>query len=76
MKSLAQLEMRVVLAELLFIFDFKLVDDNIDWIRDNTCVQFWKKPALPVQFTRRPGIELPSSPSPEHISTSHGTSFT
>jgi hypothetical protein len=44
---------------MFFVYDFRLMDDNLEWVRENVCLQFWKKPELPVQFTRRPGIEIP-----------------
>ena len=51
--SLALLELRIVLAKILWKFDMQLVDDKLDWEKENKNYVFWEKPALPVLFTRR-----------------------
>ena len=51
--SLAMLELRLILAKILWKFDMKLMDDNLDWVKENKNYVFWEKPALPVQFSPR-----------------------
>lgn len=51
--SLAQLELRLTLCKLLWTYDFRLVDDELDWVADNKSYVFWDKPELRVHFTRR-----------------------
>lgn len=51
--SLALLELRLVLAKILWKFDFELTNDNLDWLKANKNYVFWEKPALPVLFRRR-----------------------
>jgi hypothetical protein len=45
------LELRLVLSKLLFQFDMKLMDDDLDWVKSNKNYVFWEKPELPVQFS-------------------------
>lgn len=53
--SLAMLELRLILSKILFRFDMKLMDDNLDWVKANKNYVFWEKPALPIQFSRVEG---------------------
>ena len=57
MDSLGHLEMRLIMAKIIWTFDFRVTDDRLDWNADNKCYMLWVKPPLPVQFTRRPGID-------------------
>ncbi|KAM5377491.1 hypothetical protein ACJZ2D_004860 [Fusarium nematophilum] len=50
-RNLAYIEMRLLLAKLVFSFEMELVDQNLDWDRDTKTVTFWEKPDLRVQFT-------------------------
>lgn len=45
------LELRVIMAKLLWTFDMKLTDDSLDWVKSNKNYVFWEKPALPIQFS-------------------------
>ena len=54
--SLAQIELRIILAKLIWTYDFKLMDDNLDWNAANRSYVFWDKPKLPVQFQHRQGV--------------------
>ncbi|KAA8893037.1 cytochrome P450, partial [Sphaerosporella brunnea] len=58
-RNLAMLEMRVILAKMLWAYDMTLQDDALDWVRDSTAVMLWRKPDLPVKFTRREGVAVP-----------------
>ena len=51
--SLALLDLRLILAKIIWTFDFKLVDENFDWIAENKCYVIWQKPELKVQYTPR-----------------------
>ena len=59
MHSLGHLEMRLIMAKIIWTFDFRVTDDKLDWNADNRCYMLWVKPPLPVQFTRRPGVSPP-----------------
>jgi cytochrome P450 len=52
-------EMRVILAKMLWTYDMELMDDKLDWVRDSPAWTLWVKPALPVRFTRRAGVVVP-----------------
>ncbi|KAL2786718.1 cytochrome P450 [Aspergillus keveii] len=49
--NLAQLELRLILAKLLWEFDFVLKDKDLDWLKDNKSYGFWEKTPLSVQFS-------------------------
>lgn len=51
--SLAMLELRLILAKIIWKFDMRLMDDDLDWVKENKNYVFWEKPALPVQFSPR-----------------------
>ena len=51
--SLALLELRLILAKILWKFDMKLMNDSLDWTKENKNYVFWEKPALPIQFSLR-----------------------
>lgn len=53
------MELRTILAKMLWVFDMQLTDDNLDWNRDATSYLVWKRPELLVKYTRRPGIYVP-----------------
>lgn len=50
--SLALLELRLILAKILWSFDMELQDDDLDWDQANKNYVFWEKPALPILFKR------------------------
>ncbi|KAI1098800.1 cytochrome P450 [Jackrogersella minutella] len=52
-RNLAWLEMRTVLAKLLWTYNMELVNSHIDWHRDSRMLTLWKKPPLPVKVKRR-----------------------
>ncbi|KAF8249206.1 putative cytochrome P450, partial [Wilcoxina mikolae CBS 423.85] len=58
-RNLAYLEMRVILAKMLWVYDMELKNEKLDWIAESDCHVFWKKPELRVNFTRRDGICVP-----------------
>lgn len=37
----------------------QLMDRNLDWDRDSECFTLWRKPKLPIKFTRRAGVHVP-----------------
>jgi hypothetical protein len=43
---MAWMEMRILIAKMVFHFDYELVDDNLDWVRDSRCYVLWQKPDL------------------------------
>ncbi|KAK7427044.1 hypothetical protein QQZ08_006471 [Neonectria magnoliae] len=53
-KNLGYAEMRLILARLLWNFDFELVDPkDKDWIYDQPMYGLWEKPPLKVHLTHR-----------------------
>ncbi|KAI5797553.1 cytochrome P450 [Geopyxis carbonaria] len=64
-RNLAMVEMRLMLAKILWAFDMKLVGGtrpggkDLDWERDATAITLWIKPQLWTRFTKREGVELP-----------------
>ncbi|KAB8304416.1 hypothetical protein EYC80_003818 [Monilinia laxa] len=49
--NLAYMEMRVVLAKLVWAFDWKLVNTDLDWFRDAKNIALWNNPNLMVKFS-------------------------
>ncbi|KAI1205728.1 cytochrome P450 [Annulohypoxylon truncatum] len=52
-RNLAWLELRTVLAKLLWTYDMELVNNHVDWHRDSRMLTLWKKPPLWVKVERR-----------------------
>ncbi|KAI1293198.1 benzoate 4-monooxygenase cytochrome P450 [Xylaria venustula] len=52
-KSLGLLELRLVLAKLIWKYEIKLLDDTLDWQRDSSMRTLWVKPKLPVKIRIR-----------------------
>ncbi|KAH8786726.1 cytochrome P450 [Hyaloscypha sp. PMI_1271] len=52
-QNMAWMELRILVAKMVFLFDFKLVDDNLDWDRDGLCFRLWQKPDLWTNVTKR-----------------------
>jgi hypothetical protein len=44
--SMAWMEMRILIAKMVFLFDYELVDDNLDWEPDSPAFILWQKPEL------------------------------
>lgn len=53
---LSYVEMRLVLARLLFKFDLKLMEETHDWVERGKAYNIWWKPPLKVQLIRRKGL--------------------
>lgn len=51
--SLAYIEMRLILARLLWNFDMTLADDSKDWIDKQKIYLLWEKGPLNVHLTPR-----------------------
>ncbi|KAH0432722.1 hypothetical protein CcaCcLH18_06298 [Colletotrichum camelliae] len=51
--NLAYLESRVILAKMVWKYDWELVTKEIDWNRDIRLYLLWKKPDLKVRFRSR-----------------------
>ncbi|KAH7080753.1 cytochrome P450 monooxygenase-like protein [Paraphoma chrysanthemicola] len=49
-KNLAFVEMRLILAKILFTFDLELVDKKTDWMRGQKLFTLWNKPPLMVNL--------------------------
>lgn len=51
--SLAFVELRLILARIIFNFDLELAPDSQGWADDQELFSFWNKPALNVYFKPR-----------------------
>ncbi|TAQ88837.1 hypothetical protein B7494_g2857 [Chlorociboria aeruginascens] len=52
-QNMAWMELRILVAKLVFHFDFELVDMNLDWDRDSSSRILWEKPNLMTKITPR-----------------------
>jgi len=48
--NLAYMEMRIILARLVWEFDWELLSKEVDWERDTEVKLLWRKPELKVRF--------------------------
>lgn len=48
--NLAYLEMRLIIAKMVFYFDWELVNKDVDLFKDSSLYLLWKKPRLMVRF--------------------------
>jgi cytochrome P450 len=51
--NLAYLEMRIILAKMVFEFDWELVNKDLDFLKETRLYLLWKKPAVVVRFHER-----------------------
>lgn len=56
---LALLEIRLIMAKMLWAYDMELVDPAQEWLSENGFAVLWEKPALYVRYTRRQGVLVP-----------------
>ncbi|KAF4471556.1 Isotrichodermin C-15 hydroxylase [Fusarium albosuccineum] len=55
--NLAYLEARVILATMVYLFDWELGDKDLDWFQQAKLFTFWRKPKLMVRFYPRHGLD-------------------
>lgn len=55
--NLAYLEMRVILAKMVWQYDFELLSKELDWERDNQMYVLWQKPVMNMKFYPREGVK-------------------
>lgn len=53
--NLAYLEMRVILAKMVWQYDFELLSKELDWERDSMMYVLWQKPVMNMKFHPREG---------------------
>lgn len=58
-RALALLEIRLIIAKMLWAYDMELVDPAQEWLSENGFAVLWEKPALYVRYTRRQGVLVP-----------------
>ena len=51
--SFAYMEMNLILAKMLWMYDLELVDDRLDWLGQSMVHVMWWKPDLKVRFLKR-----------------------
>lgn len=56
--SLALMELRVILAKMLWTYDMHAVNPEFNWL-DQKAFVLWEKPELVLRYTRRAGIVVP-----------------
>jgi hypothetical protein len=44
--SMAWIELRILVAKMVFLFDFELVDKETDWGKDASSMILWETPEL------------------------------
>ncbi len=49
--SLAYIEMRIILARVLWNFDIRIAEDSLDWMSKQRVYNFWEKGPLNVYLT-------------------------
>ncbi|RDW86029.1 cytochrome P450-6 [Coleophoma crateriformis] len=52
-QNMAWIELRILAAKMIFLFDFEAIDKEIDWGRDVKSLGLWLKPALMTVVTPR-----------------------
>lgn len=50
---MAWMELRILIAKMVFLFDFELADDNLVWERDSPNMITWQKNELWTKVTPR-----------------------
>ena len=50
------MELRLILARLIWMYNLELVDQNLDWIKANVVYSLWSKPSLHVKINFRDGL--------------------
>ena len=56
--NLAYMEMRIILATLVFSFDLELISKDVDWVRDTKIYFLWTKPNLMVRVVPEKGATI------------------
>ncbi|KAL5375074.1 hypothetical protein DPSP01_011490 [Paraphaeosphaeria sporulosa] len=51
--NLAYLELRIILAKMVWAYEWEMVDKDVDWVRDNKMYLLWKKPEMKMRFHPR-----------------------
>lgn len=51
--NLAYLELRVIVAKMVWAYEWEMVDKDVDWNRDNKMYLLWKKPDMKMRFHPR-----------------------
>ncbi|KAF4948832.1 hypothetical protein FSARC_13638 [Fusarium sarcochroum] len=55
--SLAYLEMRIILAKMVWLYDWELVNTELDFFQEARLYLLWDKPSVLVRFHERTGTE-------------------
>jgi cytochrome P450 len=55
--NLAYLELRVILAKMVWAYEWEMVDKDVDWVRDNKMYLLWMKPEMKMRFHPRAGTK-------------------
>lgn len=56
-RNLAYLELRCILAKIVYAYDFELVDKDLSWAKKSLAWGLWWKPELCLKVIKRPGLE-------------------
>ncbi|KAF8446892.1 putative cytochrome P450 [Terfezia claveryi] len=55
-KNLAYMEIRCILAKVIYAYNLELVDKDLDWEKKSMAWSLWWKPDLHVKVKKRPGL--------------------
>lgn len=47
------MDLRLILAKIIWTFDFKLADESFDWLAESKSYVSWQKAELRIQFDPR-----------------------
>jgi len=64
LSSLAYLELRCIVAKVMYAYDLELVDKEFDWEKKSKAWTLWWKPALDVKIMKRPGLAWTADDAP------------
>ena len=55
-RSLAMLEMNIILSKLLYVYDLELMSKELNFEAESRSYLSWVKPAMRIRFIRREGV--------------------
>jgi broad specificity phosphatase PhoE len=58
--SFAMLQLSLVFAKILYTYDLKMLETNLDWEARSRHWIMWWKPPIRVLAQNRPGVEVPT----------------
>ncbi|KAI0407184.1 putative cytochrome P450 [Xylaria palmicola] len=56
-QNFAMMEINLILAKMIFKYDWRLKSTDVDWLGDSQCYVMWWKPELHVEFCERGAVK-------------------